>query len=187
MAIERNPRRRRITLADLLILIVAVAVGLALARTTIEGLRSQAPSRSGTARIKMYYIRGGQDLSACFLVPLGAALLVIGRRGPGSTCRRFAREPGRLACLVATAGCAHYAALSSAQVAMGRLPLTPANVDRIMFAFAADAAQWVAGAWLALALGRRWRPERDWVGRCGRALGVAWIVVYATRWVGAFL
>jgi hypothetical protein len=34
----------------------------------------------------------------------------------------------------------------------------------------------VAGAWLALALSGRWRPERDWLDRAGRALGVCWIV-----------
>jgi hypothetical protein len=34
----------------------------------------------------------------------------------------------------------------------------------------------VAGAWLALVLSGRWRPEPDWIDRAGRAFGVCWIV-----------
>jgi hypothetical protein len=33
----------------------------------------------------------------------------------------------------------------------------------------------VAGAWIALALAGRWRPERSWIDRLGRAIGVFWI------------
>jgi hypothetical protein len=41
----------------------------------------------------------------------------------------------------------------------------------------------VAGAWLALALSGRWRPERDWLDRAGRVLGVCWIVApFITAW-----
>ncbi len=38
-------------------------------------------------------------------------------------------------------------------------------------------------AWMLLAMGRRWRLERGWIDRSGRALGWCWIA-----WVvaGAF-
>ena len=39
----------------------------------------------------------------------------------------------------------------------------------------------VATAWMALALGRRWRPEPSWVDRTGRALGFAWIGLMFAR------
>ena len=34
----------------------------------------------------------------------------------------------------------------------------------------------VAGAWLALALSRSWRPEPCWIDRIGRILGICWFV-----------
>ena len=34
----------------------------------------------------------------------------------------------------------------------------------------------VAGAWLALVFGRRWRPEAGWIDRGGRLLGAYWIL-----------
>jgi hypothetical protein len=33
----------------------------------------------------------------------------------------------------------------------------------------------VAAAWLTLALNGRWCPERSWIDRSGRVLGVLWI------------
>ena len=33
----------------------------------------------------------------------------------------------------------------------------------------------VLGAWMTLILGGRWRPERSWIDRLGRACGVFWI------------
>ncbi len=35
----------------------------------------------------------------------------------------------------------------------------------------------VRGIWLGLAASGRWRPERSWVDRLGRVLGVAWIAI----------
>ncbi len=33
----------------------------------------------------------------------------------------------------------------------------------------------VAAAWIALAFNGRWRPERSWIDRLGRGLGVFWL------------
>jgi hypothetical protein len=33
----------------------------------------------------------------------------------------------------------------------------------------------VAASWLTLIMNRRWRPERDWIDRAGRVVGIAWI------------
>ncbi len=34
----------------------------------------------------------------------------------------------------------------------------------------------IGGAWLALILARAWRPERSWIDRAGRFIGVFWII-----------
>jgi hypothetical protein len=38
----------------------------------------------------------------------------------------------------------------------------------------------VLGSWLALALSRRFRPERSWIDRAGRALGLYWVLLLLT-------
>jgi hypothetical protein len=47
----------------------------------------------------------------------------------------------------------------------------------------------VVGSWLALAISRRWRPERSWIDRAGRILGLYWAFLFVTqhviRWLQA--
>jgi hypothetical protein len=44
-----------------------------------------------------------------------------------------------------------------------------------MAAFSAPCGFTVAAVWLLLALAGRWRPEKSWIDRLGRLLGVVWI------------
>lgn len=44
-----------------------------------------------------------------------------------------------------------------------------------MAAFAAPCGYSVAAVWLLLALSGHWRPERSWIDRLGRVLGLVWI------------
>ena len=57
---------------------------------------------------------------------------------------------------------------------------------RAGFIESACAGHAIAGAWLIMALGGWWRPERSAVDRLGRALGAAWIAVMAARVVREF-
>ncbi len=45
----------------------------------------------------------------------------------------------------------------------------------------------VAGAWLALALGSRWRTQTSWPGWVGLALGVGWMGLFLFRWLHVFV
>jgi hypothetical protein len=44
-----------------------------------------------------------------------------------------------------------------------------------MAAFSAPCGFTVAAIWLLLALSGRWRPERSWIDRLGRLLGLVWM------------
>ena len=44
-----------------------------------------------------------------------------------------------------------------------------------MAAFSAPCGFTVAAIWLLLGLSGRWRPEKSWIDRLGRLLGVVWI------------
>jgi hypothetical protein len=88
-----------------------------------------------------------------------------------------------MACVAATIGVAVYVALCSIQLAMGKLQLSPVTLSRITAVFDNYAALMVAGAWLSLVLDSRWRPETNWIGWAGRAVGIAWIGVFLLGWI----
>lgn len=45
----------------------------------------------------------------------------------------------------------------------------------------------IAVSWLILWLGGGWRPERSWIDRAGRLLGVVWIAFGILNWVAGIL
>src|SRR5215213_5004027 len=150
-----TPTRRSITLLDILTLIGATAVGLALLRVSISGMRDRPLSRSAGA-LTQIRITAGQINAACFLAPWSLALWALNLWGPKASSHRVARGPGFIACVAATTGVALIAAGSSMQFAMGKLVLSPAALSRITGAFENSAALMVAGAWLSLVLDSRW-------------------------------
>jgi len=169
--------RRRITLLDLVILVAATALGFALLRVCITGLGAQTLSRragAGTAG----YITTAETYASALLAPWSLAVLVLSLRGPRPSFQRLARGPGFIASAAATTGVALYLTLCLAQSAMGKLTLNPGSIWRITDAFALYASLMVAGSWLSLALGARWRMETSWVGWAGRILGIGWIGLF---------
>jgi hypothetical protein len=169
--------RRRITLLDLLVLIAATGVGLALLRISIKGIEAR-PLGSYAGALIASYITAGQTYASCLLAPWSPALLALSIRRPRMSFRRLAHSPGFIACAAATAGVALYSAVCLSQFAVGKLALNPAAFSRITATFAHYAPLMVAGAWLSLALRSRWRSETSWVGWAGRALGIGWIGLF---------
>ncbi|MFO0887763.1 MAG: hypothetical protein U0790_01310 [Isosphaeraceae bacterium] len=55
------------------------------------------------------------------------------------------------------------------------------------FALPRAAGLAVAVSWLTLALCGRWRPDRGWLDRLGRLLGVCWIVLGVTQVVSSWM
>jgi hypothetical protein len=166
--------RRRITLLDLLILIAATGAGLALQRICIRGLEAQTLSRRPGA-LTISYITASVTYASALLAPWSLALIILSLRGPRPTFHRLARGPGFIACAAATSGITLYLTVCLAQSAMGKLTFNAASTWRITETFAIYASLMVAGSWLTLALGARWRMETNWVGWAGRALGIGWI------------
>lgn len=177
-----TPTRRSITLLDVLALIGATAVGLALLRVSISGIRDRPPSRAAGA-LTQVRITAGQTYASCFLAPWSLALAALNLRGPRASSLRVARGPGFIACAAATTGVALYVALCSLQFAMGRLVLSPVALSRITGSFADSAALMVAGAWMSLVLDTRWRTEPNWIGWAGRVVGIGWMAIYLLGWL----
>jgi hypothetical protein len=122
------------------------------------------------------------ELSARLAVPLVAvwtlALIPIRLVGPRPRLRRLARQPGM------TAICAAGAAFA----VVGPFGLIEVFADQGAPSLICVSLYWtplfvpmfvgwaVLVSWMTLLIGRRWRAERSWVDRAGRATGVFWIL-----------
>jgi hypothetical protein len=168
---------RRMNLSDAMILVAVTGTALAIARACLLSIMPRSLP-SFAARLTIVFIALALTIS---LIPLR-----FRRPRP----RRPGRHPGTVAC------CAVAMALAFilAREAISWLRPVPSqtllsvphyrainfifNLDRLdLYSFA------VAGAWLALALSGRWRPEPDWLDRTGRVLGLLWIVSpFITAW-----
>ena len=176
-----NSIRRRITLLDLLILIAATGRArlCGCLRYCISGLDAHEilSRRPGRQNRELHY-KGAETYASTLLSPWSFALLVLSLRPPRPPYRRIARDPGFIACAAATAGVVLYLALCSMQIAFGKLAINPGSIWRIALGFANSASLMVAGSWLSLALGGRWRMEPSWLGWAGGILGIAWLGLY---------
>jgi hypothetical protein len=184
---------RRFNLLDAMILIVAAAVGLALTRFTLHDPNSNsapptptaptvAPtSHSLPALVELRQIITTVVRSSVSVYPsimtFTIATLFLRFRQPRPPFRLIFRQPGVVGCS---------AAVLALMVAI--LTLTPSTIHsygypnfhgwlfNVWLLVSRGAGMTIAGAWLTLSLGRRWRPEQSWVDRMGRVLSVAWIV-----------
>jgi hypothetical protein len=180
---------RRVTIADVMILVPAAAVGALIFRYYIPGLSSQlaaiptlSPDPFGLWRA-LFCLHGP---GSCLVVPWMAALIVVRLRRPRPEVIRF--QPGFVACLAVMVsllpGLAWIAAIHHRPGFQRPQGFEQAWGCVIMWT---DTA--VVGAWLALILSRKWRAEPSWIDRMGRALGLYWIVLLfamlALQWVMA--
>jgi hypothetical protein len=164
---------RRFTLLDAMTLISATAVGLA----------------GGRARLSLEKFHGVwwlYDLhyaSVWMAIAWSLALLFLRLRRPRPRWRRLGVQPGWVA-EAAVAGAILFVLAEIVENNLyvvlwlkrgSHLGLTD------LFKFAGRHAgigvpYAVAGAWSALAFGGRWRPERSWLDRLGRLVGLYWLL-----------
>lgn len=164
--------RRRLTLADGVILIAATATGFAIARITqgvypgIVTVPGDEVSMFSKVLISTYW--------ASLMVML--ALIPLRLMPPRPRFRWIRRQPGFIACLSVAFGIAH----TGLYVAVQRFkqPIPWANIDILSLIVSPSIGSLILSAWLVLAVSGGWRPERSWIDRAGRLLGTAWIVRY---------
>jgi len=177
-----RPPPRRLTLADLALLVGAAAVAMGF-------LRLLHQDRSVLGRgVLPPGVRWSMIL-APFLISTSAALLAARAIGPHprSGFRRLLRLPGTIACVTYLAHYVYSLATIGGQILlarlMGRPHLTPFSPIEHILMNASGGGDPVAFVWAALTIAGRWRAEPDWVDRVGRLLGVIMIVVAFTSFV----
>jgi glucan phosphoethanolaminetransferase (alkaline phosphatase superfamily) len=174
---------RRFTLLDTMILVAATACGLG-----VDGaLNALIRSANGLDSMDMLGSLFGARkypvlavLSMMMTMPVAAAwtlaLVPLGLLRPRPRLRRLARQPGWMA------ACAFSLALAFSSVVFVGLvavigPTQSIALIDVSPLLAIIFAPAIGATWLSLIVGRRWRPERSWLDRSGRALGVFWIVL----------
>jgi hypothetical protein len=170
-----EPRHRRFTLADGMILVAASAIGIALIRVS----QASVPIFDSNPAIEYLYA------SAWVPCLWTASMVLVGVRGPCPGRRRLARSPGWMACLGASFGAMTLAVVNWAFYGLSRIAGGPSMwfLDLGNWVWLTTRALWagpglmVAATWMTLAVGGRWRPERVWTERVGIALGAYWILL----------
>jgi hypothetical protein len=182
---DRGPVGRRFTIADGAILVVATAAGFALIHVAVPEVTPRvildACGQLLSGAMPGTEVAGSiMEISAILVVPcLSAwtlAVAVLGLRRPRPRLRRLSRRPGVMACLAAVPalGLAALTLGPSCSGLFGRQDRgTALEISAGLGTLLAGSA--VLSCWLTMALAGRWRPERSWIDRAGRLLGVVWV------------
>jgi hypothetical protein len=182
--------RRPLQIPDMLILIAASGVAIALMKrhwdvylpAEIPGFGMSGLPAVLLARARVGIVHFGPYVATAAAV----AFLAIRLRGPKPSWPRLTQQPGLVAC----AAMALMVALGEVEYLARVLMRGVDNpfrsgfsyetvlvlMDGIRYSFAYNGHA-VAAAWLTLAIGARWRPAPDWVDRCGRAVGFYWLLM----------
>jgi hypothetical protein len=185
-----------------MILVAATATGLALARQTLElgPIFAESPPRTLAYNV-MQAIRYTLLAGLPFLLTWTPALVVIRLLPPRPSLRRVARQPGFVACVVASLAlcicCIHAASMLakgkiqvSTMSASAYLMLTNFVTDSFgdtVTGYTPEVGFAVGGAWLAQVLNGCWRPNPGWIDRAGRALGFGCLIANVLNWLWFYL
>ena len=171
--------RRRFTIADGMIFVVAFAVSAAILRAYMPGFFRLESARSAIfpdpwGALKAYFWLS--DVGTCVAIPSTVALLVVRVLAPRPGWARLANQPGFVASV------AVLAALVPGLAEVLSIIHRPGFQTVAGYEQAWDhATRWcsstVIGSWFALAMTRRWRADPSWIDRTGRIMGFYWLLI----------
>jgi hypothetical protein len=172
-------QQRRFSLADAMVLVAATAPGFILLRTAVSlGLFNLSPNPKAPPGRE--FINSLAVSSASILGSLTLAVLVLSFHRPRPNLREVIGRPGFVACVAVVA--ASFLPLVHFVIGATTLSATGLNIalyfNNTLARLTLSAGQMIIGAWIALALLGRWRPEPTWKDRLGCVLGAGWIVIY---------
>jgi hypothetical protein len=197
-------KTRPFGLVDAMILVVAVAAGLLVNRVDLLTLYFASRWSNSDAYYRIEYALW---LVLPHVVSMTVALVAMRIRQPRPPFRRLARQPGAVACMVASAtllliACWIISAAATNRViefsqSVTRLPgrgghgtggaLGRPFSGRTLTVYADRVGFAVAGAWLSLLLAGSWRPEPTWIDRFGRAIAWLWFISTVVLWFRSYL
>ncbi len=197
-----NSVRRRLTVLDLVTLVAASAVGLGVTRTLWDFFLGEYFYRpiSGWTTVAVF---ARAPETVLVLIPLATTwtftLPLLRLRRPRPPLRRLPLQPGTAAwgAAILVLAVTQLGFLSKCAVEVFVTGATDFAVRSFSDFFLIEItpstgliACAILTAWMMLAVTGLGRPERSWIDRMGRVLGVLWIATAACQWwynVTAFL
>lgn len=181
-----SPPVRRFTLFDGMVLIAATGVGIAWTRATANDFIVVLPAPDNLMYALDWHVRGLTIGLPCLLA-WTVAILGLRLRQPRVRRRLLTRQPGLVACLIAVIMTAFGGAILGVFLFLGSIHFDIGTARPPQVRAVSDLAEVLAltspmiqsgvlCAWITLALSGCWRPERSWIDRAGRLLGVLWIL-----------
>ena len=178
---------RRFGIADGLILIAGVAAGLGFAKAISPEVTPlqiwEAITHSGARSPRMDYSGVLTEIAIVFLGPFLAILtpfvLLLHLMKPRPPWRRLRRQPGFVACLMATVvslSTIAFSAFCFRNTAMETVRSTGGLMNAQLVGGLAAGVGSVSG-WFAMRLNGVCRPRPTWTDRLGRLIGLAWLTV----------
>jgi hypothetical protein len=188
---------RRCTVLDVMVLVAATAIGLALVRS--YSLQAMSMDFTPIPSVPRLMLTIWACILAAFPLPVlwSIALFALGLRPPRASLHRLVRQPGFVAAgavtLVAAIRLAGFLMLIARSLGnrsstlgffdgfilrdlfRGPVPVSAIYDSAYFAATAFGTSTAVAAAWLLLAVSGRWRSQPDWLDRLGRGLGIFWI------------
>jgi hypothetical protein len=174
-----RPMSRPFGLADVMIVIIALALGLAIARPALvliaDAVRSDPLWRFRTLDGAVSLGRMLNNVLLNFLLFLLPACLILRLKRPRPPLRSMISQPGFAAC----------AAPLAVLVFLPLSLLAPSGLGQQIIEIAAQVLVIAAVplAWVFLIATRRWDPEPSWIDRLGRILGALWMVCVPAHFV----
>jgi hypothetical protein len=168
-----QPKARPLGLADAMIFIIAVGLGLALARPAIvltaDAFRSDPrwPFQTLAGAVSLGRVLNILLLNFLFFVV--PAFLIVRLRRPRPSLRSLIFQPGFVACAAPVL-------IIVAMIPFLLLPLS--GLAEQVVEIGGQVLLVVAAplAWICLIASRRWNPEPGWIDRLGRFVGVLGMV-----------
>jgi len=169
-----RPEYRPFTLGDAMIFMIALALGLAIARhgiiIIVDTIRSVPQSHFRTWAGTVQLGRFLNIVVLNFLFFLLPAFLIVRLKRPHAPLRSVICQPGFAACaapVVFFIASLPLALLTAAGLAGQFIVIT----GQILLAIAGPLV------WIFLIAMRRWHPEPSWIDRLGRILGALWMII----------
>jgi hypothetical protein len=161
---------RRMTLGDLVVLIIALAVGFSWARHD-RYFQSDPQERWNFTEVGASQ---WLELGCCLGVTLAVAVLWCRMRHPRPRWGRLRRQAGWMSCVAVLAGVV-YSGLGNVEYLTGGTDIGErVETFLAMLVIPTEAGGVAVGMWLAAWLSGVLRAERSWVDRLGRVIGVFW-------------